>query len=64
MDKVEELTQKLNDAWNAASQDLYNAQQQAGGAEGGAEGGATNAGGANQGDVTDVEFEDVTEDKK
>lgn len=64
MDKVEELTQKLNDAWNAASQDLYNAQQQAGGAEGGAEGGATNAGGADQGDVTDVEFEDVTEDKK
>lgn len=64
MDKLESLTQKLNTAWEAASQDLYNAQQ--GGAEGGQPGpeaGATNEG-APQGDVTDVEFEDVTEDKK
>ncbi len=67
MDKIEELTKKLNDAWEAASQDLYNAQQAAGGAEGGQpgpDGGATNEGAADQGDVTDVEFEDVTEDKK
>jgi molecular chaperone DnaK len=65
MDNLEALTKKLNDAWEAASQDLYNAQQ--GGAAGGQPGpdaGATNQGGAEQGDVTDVEFEDVTEDKK
>ncbi|CAN5396156.1 molecular chaperone DnaK [soil metagenome] len=64
-DKIESLTQKLNDAWNAASQDLYNAQQ--GGGEGPTDGGQTEdpQGGASpQGDVTDVEFEDVTNDKK
>jgi molecular chaperone DnaK len=67
MDNIESLTQKLNDAWNSASQDLYNAQQQAGGAEGAqgpaGDGGPTNQGDA-QGDVTDVEFEEVNDNKK
>lgn len=64
-DKFDSLSQKLNDAWNAASQDLYNAQQ--GGAEGaqGPQGADGAQGGAQpQGDVTDVEFEDVTNEKK
>jgi molecular chaperone DnaK len=55
----------LNTAWQAASQDMYNASQQAGGAP--ADGGAENAAGSQaSGDshVTDVDFEEVKEDKK
>lgn len=52
----------LNKAWEAASQDIYNAQQ-ASGAEGGAEGptadAGSNANGAEAKDVEDVDFEEV-----
>ncbi|MEY2925011.1 MAG: hypothetical protein RLZZ337_1559 [Bacteroidota bacterium] len=52
----------LNKAWEAASQDIYNAQQ-ASGAEGGAEGPTadvgSNANGAEAKDVEDVDFEEV-----
>lgn len=67
MDKLEAATQALNDAWQAASQDIYQAQQDAGAA-----GADPNAGGANgqagdntsaDDDVTDVEFEEVDENK-
>ena len=51
--------EKLNTVFQAASQEMYNAQQQAGGAT---DGGAENASGANSGDeVTDVDFEEVTD---
>jgi len=54
----------MNNAWQAASQDIYQAQQQAGGAEP-QEGPAGNQGGnAKADDVTDVEFEEVGGDKK
>jgi len=50
-------SEALNKAWEAASQDLYNAQQQAQTAEGGAD---ANAGNNNTGDnVEDVSFEEV-----
>jgi len=50
-------SEALNKAWEAASQDLYNAQQQAQTAEGGAD---ANAGNNNAGDnVEDVSFEEV-----
>ena len=47
----------LNTAFQAASQEMYAAQQAAGGAE------ATDAGSASEGDaeVTDVDFEEVKE---
>lgn len=52
---------EVNTAFQAASQDMYNAQAQAGGAQGpqpGADqGGASSQGGAD--DVTDVDFEEV-----
>lgn len=54
---IEAATKELNDAWMAASQDMYNATQGAPGAEaqqpgaGGAQAGAEN--------VTDAEFEEV-----
>lgn len=67
LDKIDKATEALNQAWQAASQDLYQATQQAqaeqGGAGTGSEGEA--AGGASGAeDVTDVEFEEVDEDNK
>ena len=59
---IDAAMEKLNTVFQAASQDIYNAQQAAG-AEGGAEAGAPE--GASEGGETaeDVEFEEVEEDK-
>ena len=58
---IESATEKLTAAWNAASQDMY--QAQADGAAAGADPGAGAGGGADAGsgadDVQDVEFEEV-----
>lgn len=53
----------LNTAWQAASEDIYKATQEAGGADGAtADAGAgDNAGGTEDEDVQDVEFEEVDE---
>ncbi len=65
---IDKATETMNNAWQAASQDIYQAQQNAGGAqetqhEGtGQNGHAGSAGTAD--DVTDVEFEEVGGDKK
>ncbi|MCL4143771.1 UNVERIFIED_CONTAM: hypothetical protein GTU68_059479 [Idotea baltica] len=62
VDKMEAGITALNTAWQAASQDIYQAQQADGGAP--ADGGsAANESGAGDEDVTDVEFEEVEEDK-
>jgi molecular chaperone DnaK len=69
--QIEAATEKLNTAWQAASQDIYAAQQEAqGGAGAGPEANPNdqaNAGdaGSNGGaeDVTDVEFEEVDDAK-
>lgn len=54
----------LNNAWQAASQDLYQAQQAAGGGEGQDFSGQQNTSNTDgAGDVTDVEFEEVDEKK-
>ncbi|TNE80808.1 MAG: molecular chaperone DnaK [Bacteroidetes bacterium] len=50
--------EKLNKAWEAASQDLYNAQQNQGGENPGTEGAAPNGDGQAE-DVQDVDFEEV-----
>ena len=53
----------LNAAWQAASQEIYAAQQEAQGGAPGADAGAKE--GASGGDdVSDVEFEEVEEEKK
>ena len=62
---IDGATEKLNGAWQAASQEMYQAQQ-AGGAQADptADAGATDNGSADNGageDVTDVEFEEVEE---
>jgi molecular chaperone DnaK len=58
---------ELNTAWQAASEDMYKAQQPEAGANGNgaphAEG-APGADGKKEGEVTDVDFEEVKDDKK
>ena len=58
----------LNTAWQAASEEMYKATQNAGGTAGGPADANTqqpNQGGQKaDGDVTDVDFEEVKEDKK
>lgn len=58
---IEVHSETLNKAWEAASQDIYAAQQEAGGAEGaGPEAsGGSNAAGDDAKDVEDVDFEEV-----
>ncbi|MCW3072589.1 MAG: chaperone protein DnaK [Bacteroidetes bacterium] len=61
---IDAALEKLNTAWQAASQDMYNAQQ---GADANAQGGANagpNANASNDSEVTDVDFEEVKDDKK
>jgi len=56
---IESATKELNDAWMAASQDMYNATQ--GAEQAGPQGAGQEAGGANAAadNVTDAEFEEV-----
>ncbi len=60
MDKLDTASEALNAAWQAASQDIYQAQQE-GGAEATADAGADPGNDASDSteDVTDVEFEEV-----
>ena len=64
---IDAAMEGMNKAWEAASQEIYAAQQAAGGAEQAqstdADGGA-NASGDADSDVSDVEFEEVDEEKK
>lgn len=55
--------EKLNTVFQAASQEMYNAQQQAGQEAGGEQGDNNSSGDAND-EVTDVDFEEVTDDDK
>ncbi len=55
---IETAMETLNAAWQEASQDIYNAQQQAGGPQPGAEQAGPEAGN-NANNVQDVEFEEV-----
>lgn len=57
---IDKATESLNNAWQAASADMYNAQQQGGHSQAGpdAAGPDPSAGKAKE-DVTDVEFEEV-----
>jgi molecular chaperone DnaK len=64
---IDGAVERLNAAWQTASQDLYQAQQQAEGADGAQESpdaAATDSGSGTGEDVTDVEYEEVDETKK
>jgi molecular chaperone DnaK len=58
---IDASMKELEIALHAASQDMYNAQQQAGGAQGGGFNGGNAGGqsGPNKDDITDVDFEEV-----
>ncbi len=62
---IDAATTEINNTFHAASQDMYNAQQQAGGASDMNSGFQQNpnagqsGGGSNEGEVTDVDFEEV-----
>ncbi len=63
---IDAAMEKINEAWKNASEEMYKAQQEAGGAQGEPADGAAQggeAGGAAE-DVTDVEYEEVDEDDK
>lgn len=68
LDAVNAALEKINEAWKNASEEMYKAQQEAGGAEGAAGAtGAQDAGNteaASSDDVTDVEYEEVDENQK
>ena len=55
---IDASMEKINTAWQAASQEIYNAQQADGGAQGPAASGATESTSAEE-NVTDVNFEEV-----
>jgi molecular chaperone DnaK len=62
LDRIDTATKTLTEAWNAASQEIYAAQQDANGGqttENAAGGGPTGGTGAGAGDAQDVEFEEV-----
>ncbi len=63
IDAIDKATAELNQVWQAASQDMYNASQQAQGAQQqGDTGSGPKASGSDKGDnqeVTDVDFEEV-----
>jgi len=61
LDGMKAGIENLNTVFQAASQDMYNAQQ---GAEGAANGEAGNAEASGEEEVTDVDFEEVTEEDK
>ncbi|HZV71799.1 MAG TPA: molecular chaperone DnaK [Saprospiraceae bacterium] len=59
--RIDPAFESLNTAWQAASQDIYQAQQNAGQQDGASSDGNAQGGGNNKGseDVTDVEFEEM-----
>lgn len=65
---IDLATKALNDAWSAASQEMYQAQQegqgQPGADAGNPGGGDPNANASGKDDVTDVDYEEVDGDKK
>ncbi|MEM1327533.1 MAG: molecular chaperone DnaK [Bacteroidota bacterium] len=65
LSRIDTATEALNNAWSEASQEIYQAQANAAGADGAAGGAQADANGAatdgTTEDVTDVEFEEVEE---
>ena len=58
VDAIDRAMAKMNEMWQSASQDMYNAQQ-AGGPEAGQQGGTQGTADKKDDEVTDVDFEEV-----
>ncbi len=65
-DRIDQASETLNAAWQAASQDIYQASQEAQGEqpEGEPQAGGDNGAGDSAEDVTDVEYEEVDDSNK
>ena len=61
---IEAATNKLNEVFQAAAQEMYAAQQAAGGADANAGAGDAGANASNEEEVSDVDFEEVNDEKK
>lgn len=67
VNRIDPALESLNAAWQAASQDIYQAQQEAGQQDAGQDQAHTSGnsnGKGQEGDVTDVEFEEMDNSKK
>ncbi|MBI9033251.1 MAG: molecular chaperone DnaK [Bacteroidales bacterium] len=65
IEKIDAAMAKMNEMWQAASQEIYQAQQEAGGAEApNADPNQQSGQVSNDDEVTDVDFEEVQDDKK
>lgn len=66
LDQIDSAMEAMNTAWQAASQDIYQAQQEGQGGEGSTQEGGDQSGASDEGgdDVTDVEFEEVDDKDK
>ncbi len=59
IDDIDRATEALNQAWHAASEDMAKAAQAQGGAGGSTDAGSSGSAGSQDGEVTDVDFEEV-----
>jgi molecular chaperone DnaK len=66
LDRIDQATEALNTAWQAASQEIYQAtqEQQQEGGDAGATGSGDGAASGSDEDVTDVEYEEVNNEDK
>ena len=65
LETIDTATNELNQAWQNASQDMYQAQQEAGGGQaGGEQGGSEQASGSADENVEDVDYEEVNDNNK
>jgi molecular chaperone DnaK len=64
LNQIDTAMEKINEAWKAASEEIYKAQQESQGAgpQPGADAGASDTGEGSHDDVQDVDFEEVKED--
>ncbi|NLI72038.1 MAG: molecular chaperone DnaK, partial [Bacteroidales bacterium] len=59
IDDIDRATEALNQAWHAASEDMAKAAQAQSGAGGSTDAGSSGSTGSQDGEVTDVDFEEV-----
>ena len=63
LSEIDTASEELNTAWQAASQEMYQAQQEAQAAQASEDGGDASNDSQNEEEVTDVDYEEVSDDK-
>ena len=65
LETIDSATNELNEAWQAASQDMYQAQQEGGGEQdGGQQAGGEQSTNSSDDNVEDVDYEEVNDNNK